>query len=192
MLNRLQTHYRRAILLIGETRDHGSKAKLNEVVAELGITDTVIYSVAFSPARDEMHGDLRHSNDAYNVEPPKKDPPKPPPLEDSVPGMTTAEKPPLFVWPPELVMMANALKRNSASELASLSGGEYVNFTTKKGFDAGLQRIANQIHNYYLLSFKPTADPPRGLHSIKVRVPDYPDAIIQTRKNYWAGMLEGR
>src|SRR5271170_2035675 len=50
MLNRRQTHYRRAILLIGETRDHGSKAKLNEVVAELGITDTVIYSVAFSPA----------------------------------------------------------------------------------------------------------------------------------------------
>ncbi len=186
MLKRSRKHYRRAILLIGETRDHGSKAKLDEVVAELGITDTVIYSVAFSPGRDEMLYDLRHSNDAYNDDPPKPPPEKPSPIEDSRPGMTSAERPPLFAWPPEVLLIVNALKRNAASELASLSGGEYVNFTTQKGFDASLQRIANRIHNYYLLSFQPTADPPSGLHTLRVRVPDYPDVVIQTRKNYWA------
>jgi VWFA-related protein len=186
MLNRSRNHYRRAILLIGETRDHGSKAKLEEVVAELGTTDTVIYSVAFSPARDEMLSDLRHANDAYNDDPKKPAPKKPPPLEDDKPGMTETERPPLFAWPPELLLMVNALKKNAASELASLSGGEYVNFTTQKGFDASLQRIANQIHNYYLLSFKPTGDSGPTLHSLRVKVPDYPDAVIQTRKNYWA------
>jgi VWFA-related protein len=186
MLKGRQNHYRRAILLIGETRDHGSKAKLDEVVAELGITDTVIYSVAFSPARDEVLYEMRHSNDAYNDDPPKPTPPKPPPLEDSKPGMTSTERPPLFEWPPELVMMVNALKRNAASELATLSGGHYANFTSQKGFEAELQRISNQIHNYYLLSFKPSGDSPTGLHSLKVRVADYPDAVIQTRKNYWA------
>ena len=36
LLKRRPNHYRRAILLIGETRDHGSRAKLDEVVAELG------------------------------------------------------------------------------------------------------------------------------------------------------------
>jgi VWFA-related protein len=192
MLKHRQNHYRRAILLIGETRDHGSKAKLNEVVAELGITDTVIYSVAFSPARDEALYDMRHSNDAYNDDPPKPAPPKPPPLEDSKPGMTSTERPPLFEWPPELVLMVNALKRNTASELAALSGGHYANFTTQKGFEAELQRISNQIHNYYLLSFKPSGDSGAGLHSLKVRVADYPDAVIQTRKSYWAGIPDGR
>jgi VWFA-related protein len=190
MLDHSRNHYRRAILLIGETRDHGSKAKLQEVVAELGVTDTVIYSVAFSPARDEVLDDMRHANDAYNPDPPKPPPPKPPPLEDSKPGMTSAERPPLMNWPPELVMIVNALKRNSASELASLSGGEYVNFTTQKGFDASLQRIANQIHNYYLLSFKPSADDKWSLHTLKVRVPEYPNAVILTRKNYWSGTLD--
>jgi len=47
MLKRSLEHNRRAILLIGETRDHGSSTKLNDVVSELGINDTVIYSVAF-------------------------------------------------------------------------------------------------------------------------------------------------
>jgi VWFA-related protein len=187
MLNRSSKHYRRAILLIGETRDHGSKSKLEDVVAKLGVTDTVIYSVAFSPGRDEALDDMLHANDAYKTDPPKKEPPKPPRLEDSYPGMTQAERPPLFNWPPELVMMVNAMKKNASSELASLSGGEYVNFTTQKGFEASLGRIANQIHNYYLLSFKPPSDEQWSLHTLKVRVPDYPQAVIQTRKNYWSG-----
>ncbi len=190
MLNRLKSHYRRAILLVSETRDHGSKAPLNEVVAQLGITDTVIYSVAFSPGRNEVLEDLRHAGDAYKTEPPKKPvDKKPPPLEDDVPGMTNVERPPLFVWPEEFVLMANALKRNAASELAALSGGKYANFTTQKGFEAELQRVSNEIHNYYLLSFKASAESAGGLHRLKVRVAGYPDATIQTRKSYWAGAV---
>lgn len=189
MLKRRQNHYRRAILLIGETRDHGSKAKLDEVVSELGITDTVIYSVAFSPARDEVFHDLLHANDAYNEPPPKKMG-RPPDVEKpAVPEGGWTEKTPLFSWPPELLLIVNALRRNSASELAALSGGEYANFTTQKGFEAELHRISNEIHNYYLLSFKPAAEEAWGLHTLKVRVADYPDAVIQTRKSYWAGML---
>ncbi len=192
MLKRRQNHYRRAILLIGETRDHGSKSKLDEVVAELGITDTVIYSVAFSPARDEVLHDMMHANDAYNV-PEPKDPGPPPDVEKRSPAENVwTEKPPLFPWPPELLLIVNALRRNTASELATLSGGHYANFTTQKGFDAELLRISNQIHNYYLLSFKPAAEQAWGLHTLKVRVADYPDAVIQTRKSYWAGMLNSR
>jgi hypothetical protein len=101
--------------------------------------------------------------------------------------MVDIERPPKMNWPPLLVLMVNALKGNAASEVASLSGGEYMNFTTQKGFESSLQRIANQIHNYYLLSFKPTGDSGPGMHSLRVKVPDYPDAVIQTRKNYWAG-----
>ena len=61
-------HYRHAILLISETRDHGSKAQLDEVVAALGTTDTVIYSVAFSPDG----GRLYDGGEIYNAAPAKK------------------------------------------------------------------------------------------------------------------------
>lgn len=186
MLDRSRRHYRRAILLISETRDHGSKAKLEEVVAELGTTDTVIYSVAFAPMRNAVAEEMRHSMDAYKTAPPKKEAPKPPALEDDKPGMVQIERPPKMNWPPQLVLLVDALKGNAASEIAALSGGEYLNFTTQKNFDASLQRIANQIHNYYLLSFKPTSVGELKQHTLRVRVPDYPDAVIQTRKNYWA------
>jgi VWFA-related protein len=191
LLKRRPNHYRRAILLIGETRDHGSRAKLDEVVAELGITDTVIYSVAFSPTRDQALRDLRHGD-----HPPPAPAPTPPPETNSSSSTDQqpnyAEKPPLFELPPEILLLINALRRNTASELASLSGGEYVNFTTQRGFDDSLQRISNRIHNYYLLSFKPAPGQALGLHSLRVRVPDYPDAVIQTRKSYWPGVPDAR
>jgi VWFA-related protein len=188
-LKRRKNHYRRAILLIGETRDHGSKARLDDVVAELGVTDTVIYSVAFSPGRDEALHDLMHSNDKYYEQPPKDTGPPPDVEKPTAAESRWTEKPPWMVWPPELLLLVNALRRNTASELASLSGGHYANFTTQKGFDAELQRISNQIHNYYLLSYKPASEDGWSLHSVRVRVPDYPDAVIQTRKSYWSGML---
>jgi hypothetical protein len=93
-----------------------------------------------------------------------------------------------------LVMAVNALKKNAAHELAALSGGEYINFTTQKGFDNGLHQLSNHIHNYYLLSFQPatgaTGNPSPGMHSIRVKIPDYPDARIRFRESYFSGPPE--
>jgi hypothetical protein len=179
-------HYRRAILLIGETRDHGSKMSMEDVVVELGVTDTVIYSIAFAPLKNEVVESMKHAGDAYKTTPPKKEPKKPPRLEDGLEGMSQIERPPKMNWPPEMTIIVNALKRNAASELAGLSGGEYATFSSQQNLEATLGRIANQIHNYYLLSYKPE-NPSYGLHTLKLRIPDHKDAVIQTRRNYWSG-----
>jgi VWFA-related protein len=196
MLKRRQSHYRRAILLIGETRDHGSRSKLHEVVAELGVNDTVIYSVAFSPAKDELLDGFRSGSDSFKT--PSSPPPKPP--SSSPPPAEASSSPPAtepvyldhappFEWPPQLLLVVNALRRDSASQLASLSGGEYFNFTTKRGLEQSLEQISNRIHNYYLLRFQPSG-PIMVLHNLRVRVEGYPDAVIQTRRNYWSGIFD--
>jgi hypothetical protein len=197
MLKRRHNDYRRAILLISEMRDYGSRAHLHDVVAELGVNDIVIYSVAFSPAKAEV---LRNP---YNDDPPQGPIFAPPPVapnppsgvEAKAPPLPVAEPlctkhPPLLLLPPEIQLITNALKANTASELAALSGGEYVNFTTQRGFEDGLQRISNHIHDYYLLSFKPSSSPNLNLHTLSVHVANHPDAIIQTRKSYWPGIVE--
>jgi len=198
ILRRRHNHYRRAILLISETRDHGSRANLAEVVAELGVTDTVIYSIAFSPGRDDFIRDLR--NDYGELQAPVfAAPPSssgPPPGADSDSSSAAAteplgtEPPPVWDLPPEVQLIANALRPNAASQLARLSGGKYINFRTQRGFERGLQRIASQIHDYYVLSFKPSGGPAMSLHTLRVRVAGYPDAVIQTRKSYWSGIFE--
>jgi len=60
MLEARQNHYRHAILLVSETRDHGSEIRPAKVIAELGRTNTVVDSVAFSPGKTEILNDLRY------------------------------------------------------------------------------------------------------------------------------------
>ncbi len=160
LLEGRDNHYRHAILLISETRDHGSKVKPAKVIADLGRSNTVVDSVAFSPGKNEILSDLKNGGGSGPI------------------GL--------------LVMAINAVKKNAPRELAVLSGGEYQNFTTQKGFDNSLHRLSNHIHNYYLLSFQPHSDgvPSPGLHSLRVKVPDYPDAHIRTRESYWSGTLD--
>lgn len=155
LLEQRQNHYRHAILLISETRDHGSAVKPEKVIADLGRSNTVVDSVAFSPGHNEIFGDLKHGGGSGPI------------------GL--------------LVMAVNAVKKNAAKELAQLSGGEYLPFTSDKNFDRNLQQLSNHIHNYYLLSFQPGADTATGMHSLRVTVPEYPDAVIRTRESYWAG-----
>lgn len=144
---------RRAILLIGETRDHGSKIKPAAVIASLGRSNTVVDAVSFNPGKDDLLAMLGGS--------------APNPLQ--------------------LIMLAvNALRRNVPHTLASVTGGEYTNFNTQKGFERGVHRLANHIHNYYLLSFQGATNSP-GLHRITLKIPDYPDAKIRYRLTYYAG-----
>jgi VWFA-related protein len=176
MLRTRPASYRRAILLVGEMRDHGSTARLEQAVADLGTTDTAIYSVAFSPVASELKRSLRKAIGGRAAPPGGSDPV----YTDHQPG---------FELPPQLLPMVNALRQNTAEELASLSGGDYMSFNSKRVFDEDLQNVSNQIRNYYLLSFRPVSASAAGLHSIRVRVTGYPDAVIQTRKTYWAGSL---
>jgi VWFA-related protein len=162
LLEARKDHNRHVILLVSETRDHGSKIKAAKVIADLGRTNTVVDSVAFSPGKTEVIDDLHYGGGSGPI------------------GL--------------LVMAVNALKKNTAHELAALSGGEYTNFTTRHGFDEGLLRLTNHVHNYYLLSFTPKAgpdgNPTPGMHSIRVKVPDYPDAHLKFRESYFSGSLD--
>ena len=159
LLEDRENHYRRAILLISETRDHGSRATPQEVIEELGRTNTVVNAVAYSPGRDQFLHQLRYGDEGSN-------------------GMADLT--------PLIIMAANAMRRNASSELAALSGGEYLNFTTRKGFDQALAHLANQLHNFYLLSFQPQATPSPGYHVLRVYVPDDPGALVRSRTTYWS------
>src|SRR5258708_34341347 len=77
-----QTHSRHATLLVSETRDHGSETKPAKVIAELGRTNTVVDSVAFSPGKTEILNDLHYGGGTgpigllvMAVKAPKKNPP---------------------------------------------------------------------------------------------------------------------
>jgi VWFA-related protein len=160
LLERRDPHRRRAILLISETRDHGSEAKPEAVIARLGRSNIVVDAVAFSPGKTAILSDLKHSDGGTG----------------GVIGL--------------LLMAVQAMRTNAPKEFARLSGGEYINFTTQKGFDRSLGSLTNHIHNGYMLSFQPHAADggavTPGLHEITVEVPDY-KTTVRHRQSYWYG-----
>ena len=160
ILERAHAPGRRVILLVSETRDHGSLAKPGSTIEGLNRANTVVDAVAFSPGRDEMAEDVKTTDGATG----------------GLIGLA--------------LMAVQSLRQNAPKEFARESGGEYINFSNEKGFDRSLNTLANRIHNGYQLSFVPHFPPGSpvtnpGLHSLSVRVPKYPDAVLEHREAYW-------
>ena len=59
LLEQTSERRRRALLLISETRDHGSKIKIDEAVTAIGRSNTLVFTLAFSPSLSNVLDDLR-------------------------------------------------------------------------------------------------------------------------------------
>src|ERR1022692_398998 len=129
----------RVLLLISETRDHGSHGKIDDTVAAIG------------KSKDEMHNGVNFLDLLYRAE--------------------------------------QAMKKNVPSTIASMTGGEYELFATRKKFEVRMNDFTNHLHSRYLLSFAPKSPHP-GLHQIRVRLRGQSkgaeDGTVLARTSYWA------
>jgi len=153
----------RVLLLISETRDHGSRVKIDDTVASIGRANAVVYTLAFSPALsnlldtgrgnniDEMHEGVNFLDLAYRI--------------------------------------AQAMRKNVPSTIATMTGGEYQLFTSRKKFDLRMNEFTNHVHSRYLLSFAPKT-PHAGLHQIRVRLKDEKGSSVLARTSYWADQTQ--
>lgn len=157
LLNERPKDYRRVLLLVSETRDHGSR---NEdpahLVEEIGTSNTLVLSVAFSPSKALLLHDLKGGQGG---------------------GVADLLTP--------LMMAVQGVRKNVAEEIARMSGGEYAPFTSARGFEDRIQELSKHARNRYLLSFRPTDNTP-GLHLIDVRLTEDYGARVVARTSYWA------
>lgn len=149
----------RVLLLISETRDHGSHTKVENAVAAIGQSNTLMYALAFSPGLSNLLDTGRGNN--------KNE------MHEGVNFMDLAYR------------TAQAMRKNVPSTVAQMTGGEYELFATRKKFEVRMNDFTNHLHNRYLLSFAPK-EPHPGLHQIRVRLKDSKDAVVLSRTSYWA------
>ena len=151
------------LLLISEIRDHGSHRKMDDAVAAIGQNNAVMYALAFSPALSNIldTGRGTNKNEMHN-------------------GVDFMDL---------MYRTSQALKKNVPSTIASMTGGEYQLFATKKKFEVRMNDFTNHLHSRYLLSFAPK-EPHAGLHQIRVRLraqsPDTEGGTVLARSSYWA------
>ena len=153
-------HRQRVLLLISETRDHGShSATIDSVVRGIGGTNTVVYALPFSPSMSQVL--------------------------DTERGRNRDEARPYFDLLAPMLMARQAMRKNVPQSIASMTGGEYQLFKSRRSFESDLNNFTNHLHNRYLLSFTPR-EPQPGLHQLRVLLRTPGDSTVLARNNYWA------
>jgi len=170
---------RRAILLISQERDDGSKTQMKDIVRDLGETNTVVYSVTFSAQKTEAKMALTHPH----VNPPISNVPS----DCSLKPYNDPARPfqGYFKLDAPLRLIFGAMQKNLSAEVANLSGGEAMSFDGCGELEKDLSVLNNHIRNSYILSFTPTSAAP-GLHTTSVRLARHPEMVVSARSSYWA------
>jgi VWFA-related protein len=202
LLRKQPTSYRRAILSISETLDHGSRGSFEDALRAIDDTNTTIYSLGFSTTKADMSQDLHEFNSDYTPAPTHgcfaKDqsngsdnhPVAVPDGNANNRAMQTFDcltllAPPLFAGKMMVMAALDGMHRNVPKSVSQLTGGEYFKCENRRDLARGLITLSNLIPNSYVLSFSPQAESP-GFHLIDVRLKDRTDLSIDARKGYWA------
>jgi len=192
--------YRRAILLLSETIDHGSKATLGDALRLISDTNTTMYSFAFSSTTSAVSHEASKFG-TVSVQGWSGKPSEPGPAHGcfsregadaeyqghygkQVLDCISQLAPPLRLATMAFLTARNALRTNTAEAVAQLTGGEFFHFHDAKDLRPGLIAVSNDVPNYYVLSFRPTSLTP-GLHALHVETPNRPHVVLKSRAEYW-------
>jgi len=191
-LQKQPPEYRRAVVLVSETVDRGSHTALEDAVRSVSDTNTVIYSFAFSSTKSAAGHEAGQFNSS-----------EPGPAGGcfaSDPNQAPAEKkgkaektydclselaPPLRAAKIAALIVMNSMRKNAAETVAHLTGGEYYGFKDRRSLQKSMLTVSNHVPNRYVLSFHPESPRP-GMHTLKLKLANYPKLEITARRNYWA------
>ena len=157
MLETRPENYRRIMIVLGESRDRGSRHKLAEAVEMAQRAGVVIYSLTYSAQGEAW------SSSSEN--------------DPSMPGDAD--------YIGAIGEVARLGKTNDADAFAKAPGGRHLSFLKLGSLEADISRLGEEIHSQYLLSFAPQETKNTGLHHIEVHVAKFPDAVVRARPGYW-------
>jgi VWFA-related protein len=188
---RPKTH-RRIMLLVGETRDLGSEARIREALYFLQINNVMFYSV-----------DMSRFITTLTAPGPDPRPDTLPPAMHPMPSLIAptptsvenvygyngqrAEFVPLMV---EIFRDVKAIFRDNPVEAFTKgTGGSEFGFHSQKTLETAIESIGREVHSEYVITYTPSATTKleNGFHTIAVDVPNRPDVKkVLSRPGYWA------
>jgi len=155
--------FRRVLVVIGESRDRGSQAKLEEAVTKAQSANLTIYPVNYSVYKTSFtsRGDERFEGSGGRV-------------YNTDPGNLLA----VFS---EIGRLAT---QNAGDALAKYTGGEKVSFARLSGLERVIAKVGEDLHSQYLLSFQADGTESKVYHAITVNV-RRAEAVVRARPGYW-------
>ncbi|MGA2735856.1 MAG: VWA domain-containing protein [Bryobacteraceae bacterium] len=181
---------RRVVLLVGETRDKSSEARLRETLIAAQVANVSVYTVDIS----RMVTTVMAKQDPGYIDnrPPAMTPmPSGYPQTPNTVMQTTgslggsAEFVPAMV---EVFKDAKAIFKQNPSEVFTRgTGGEQFGFMRQRGLEGAIERLGAELHSQYLIAYNPNNKDEGGFHEISVLVTGRKDVKVRTRPGYWLG-----
>lgn len=182
---------RRVILLVSETRDKSSEARLKETLIAVQIANVDVYTVDISRMITTV---MAKADPGYIDNRPPAMTPMPsgyPQTPNTVMQETgslggSAEFVPAMV---EVFRDAKAIFKQNPSEVFTRgTGGEQFGFMRQRGLEQAIERLGADLHSQYMISYNPNNKGEGGFHQITVQVAGLKDAKVRTRPGYYLGV----
>jgi len=156
---------RRVLVLIGESRDRGSAAKLQEAVTRAESANVTVYPVNYSVYKTSFtsRGEERFKGSGR-------------PVYVNGDGLN------LLAVFTEIGRLGT---KNAGEALAKYTGGEKLSFARLTGLERVIAAVGEDLHSQYLLSFQADGATSKDYHNITVRV-RRPGVLVRARPGYWA------
>ena len=183
---------RRVMLVMSETVDAGSEAKLGEVLRKAQLANVTIYSVGLSTTRSELKGKPRDNQPAPIAPPGIMTLPAPPgtvqtPAGQDIASASGVDLLGLAIW---AVQHADNKVKDHAMEVACVAtGGMHLSTYKDRTIEKVIDEIGGELHSQYTISYAPSDSDAIGYHEIKVDV-DRKNLKVRTRPGYYVAPPE--
>ncbi|HTQ58433.1 MAG TPA: VWA domain-containing protein [Bryobacteraceae bacterium] len=190
MLRSRPPNRRRVLLLISETRDRSSEARVRETLITAQISNVSIYTVDISRVVTSI------MSPADPGRPDNRPPAMTPVPSNSVATPNTvmqmtgsdggsAQFIPLMI---EIFKDAKSIfVKNPSDVFTRGTGGEQYGFMRQRGLEDALERIGSELHSQYMVSYNPNNKSEGGFHQIRVEIAGRRNLTAKTRPGYWLG-----
>jgi VWFA-related protein len=179
---------RKIILLVSESRDEGSETRTREALIDTNLANVLVYHVDITQLAVQLT-EKRQEPRPINMDPstmnlPLGQPNTPTTMAQNYGMENRAQFIPALK---EIFIDTKGIFiKNPAEQFSKASGGAEFMFLRQKGLEQAVERISEEIHSQYVISYKPTNNTEGGYHTIAVNI-DRSNLICKTRPGYYIG-----
>jgi VWFA-related protein len=178
--------YRRVMLIVGESQDIASDAKLGLVLRDAELANIAIYAVGPSSSTADLRFGPKPPSQGIKYPPgvfsgPTRPGALPVPGNGGAPG-GSFDPIPVAIW--LVTRGTNEIKNHQLEMAAAATGGVHYRALRDRTIRTALDRIGSELHAQYVLSYRPSSEQTTGFHEIKVTVAR-PEVTVRTRPGYF-------
>jgi len=179
-------NYRRVMLIVGESQDIASDAKLGVVLRQAQLANIAIYAVGPSSSTADLRFGEKPPNRGIKYPPgvfsgPTRPGALPIPENGGAPG-GSFDPFPVAIW--LITRGTNEIKNHQLAVAAAATGGVHYRALRDRTVRTALDQIGSELHAQYIIGYAPPADRTAGFHEIKVTV-TRPNVTVRTRLGYF-------